>query len=153
FWILAGLVPLIILAAPLVQRTFSRSQTVAYVLVDKTGRYAQQIDQRLELDYQRQVLVDLLAYTQEWRAESAVTGAGAAPQPGSPLSDAAVQNFVAAGGAPALLRLLRPKLLPSAPPFRAPPPPFIEIPPPAGVATDSADRFGASIGQHLQKSV
>src|SRR5262249_19112323 len=76
FWIIAGLVPLIILAAPLVQRTLSRSQTIAYVLVDKTGRYARQIDQRLELDYQRQVLVDLLAYAQEWRAESAVVGAG-----------------------------------------------------------------------------
>jgi polyvinyl alcohol dehydrogenase (cytochrome) len=152
FWIISLIVPLIIAAVPLAQNLFGKSQTVGYVLVDKTGRFAAQINQRVDLDYQRQILINLLVYAQEWRASSTTRGAEAVPQAESSSSDAAVQNFVAAGGAPALLRLLKPRLLPSAPPFPAPPRPFVEVPLPDGVATDSADRFGASIGPHFRET-
>jgi len=71
FWIISFLIPLIVAAAPLAQNLFGRSQTVGYVLVDKSGRYAAQINQRVDLDYQRQVLINLLVYAREWRDGSA----------------------------------------------------------------------------------
>src|SRR5258707_5377861 len=151
FWVISLLIPLIVAAAPLAESLFSRSQTVGYVLLDKSGRYAAQINQRVELDYQRQVLINLLVYAQQWRASSAAPASERAVQAESSLSDAAVRNFVAAGGALATLRLLKPTLFPSAPVFHAPRP-FVELPLPDGVATDSADRVGASIGPHFQES-
>ncbi|HEY2528552.1 MAG TPA: PQQ-binding-like beta-propeller repeat protein [Xanthobacteraceae bacterium] len=152
FWVISLLIPLIVAAAPVAANLFSRSQTVGYVLVDKSGRYAAPINQRVDLDFQRQVLINLLLYAQQWRASSATTASERAVQAESSLSDAAVANFVAAGGAPAVLRLLKPTLLPSAPAFYPPQRSFVELPLPEGVATDSADRFGASIGPHFQQS-
>jgi polyvinyl alcohol dehydrogenase (cytochrome) len=154
FWIISLLIPLIVAAAPLAENLFSRSPTVGYVLVDKSGRYTAPINQRVDLDYQRQVLINILGYAQRWRAGTAAPageGAGEA-ESSSSLSDAAVRNFVAAGGAPAVLRLLKPTLLPTAPVFYAPPRSFVELPLADGVATDSADRFGASIAPHFQES-
>src|SRR5215475_13121576 len=152
FWIVSLLIPLIVAAAPLALNLFGRSQTVGYVLVDKSGRYTAQINQRVDLDYQRQVLINLLVYAQQWRASSAAPANERAVQAESSLSDAAVRNFVGAGGVPAVLRLLKPTLLPSAPVFYPPPRSFVELPLPDRVATDSADRFGASIGPHFQES-
>jgi ABC-2 type transport system permease protein len=152
FWIISLLIPLIVAAAPLAENLFSSSRTVGYVLVDKSGRYATQINQRVDLDYQRQVLINLLVYAQQWRARGAAPASEGVVQGESSLSDAAVQNFVAAGGAPAVLRLLKPTLSPSAPVFYAPPRTFLELPLPHSVATDSANRFGASIGPHFQES-
>ena len=152
FWIISLLIPLIVAAAPLAENLFSRSRTVGYVLVDKSGRYTAQINQRVDLDYQRQVLINLLVYAQQWRASSVTPTSEGAVQAESSLSDTAVRNFVAAGGAPAVLRLLKPMLLPSAPVFYAPPRSFVELPVPDSVATDSADRFGVSIGPHFQES-
>jgi polyvinyl alcohol dehydrogenase (cytochrome) len=152
FWIISLLIPLIVAAVPLAQNLFSKSQTVGYVLVDKSGRYAAQINKRVDLDYQRQVLIDLLVYAREWRDGSATAASEGRLQTEQSSSDAAVENFVAAGGAPAILRLLKPKLLSSAPAFRAPPRSFVELPLPGDVATDGADRFGASIGPHFQET-
>ncbi len=152
FWIISLVIPLIVAAAPLAENLFSRSQAVGYVLVDKSGRYTAQINQRVDLDYQRQVLIKLLVYARQWRAGSAAPVSDGAVQRESSLSDAAVRNFVAAGGAPAALRLLKPTLSPSAPVFYPPPRSFVELPLPDSVATDSADRFGGSIGSHFQES-
>jgi polyvinyl alcohol dehydrogenase (cytochrome) len=152
FWIISLLIPLIVAAAPLAENLFSRSQIVGYVLVDKSGRHTAQINQRVDLDYQRQVLISLLVYARQWRTSSAAPASEGAVEAESSLSDAAVRNFVAAGGAPTVLQLLKPTLLPSAPAFHAPPRSFVELPLPDSVATDSADRFGASIGPHFQES-
>lgn len=152
FWIIALLIPLIVAAVPVAENLFGRSQTVGYVLVDKSGRYTAQINQRVELDYRRQVLLNLLAYARQWRASSAAPASERAVEVEPSLSDAAVRNFVAAGGAPAVLRLLKPTLMPGAPVFHPPPRTFLELPLPDGVATDSADRFGDSIGPHFQES-
>jgi polyvinyl alcohol dehydrogenase (cytochrome) len=152
FWIISLLIPLIVAAAPLAENLFSRSRSVGYVLVDKSGRYTALINQRVDLDYQRQVLINLLMYAQQWRAGTAAPAGKGAVEAESSLNDAAVRNFVAAGGAPTVLRLLKPTLLPNAPVFHAPPRSFVELPLPDSVATDSADRFGASIAPHFQES-
>ena len=73
FWMVALIVPVLVIVVPLAQRSFGRLRTAGYVLVDQSGRYRAQINRRVELDYQRQVLVELLAYAEKWRT------AGAAP--------------------------------------------------------------------------
>src|SRR5579863_2808454 len=121
FWVISLVLPVIVAIVPLAQNVFRKSPTVGYVLVDKSGRYAAQINRRVDLDYQRQVLISLLAYAGEWHRGTAASSGESALPTESPSSDAAVEDFVAIGGAPAVLRSLRPKLLPSAPPFSAPP--------------------------------
>jgi ABC-2 type transport system permease protein len=152
FWIVSLIVPIFVLAAPVAQSFLGRSKTAGYMLVDKTGRYAEQIRRRLEIDYQRQVLVQLLMYAKEWRAGGGVADVPATPSTGASLNDAAVENFVAAGGAEAVLRQLKPKLLASAPPFEPPPRPLAEIPVPNGVDTSTPDRFGVSIRPHFREA-
>jgi polyvinyl alcohol dehydrogenase (cytochrome) len=152
FWIISLIIPLMAALVPFAQRLFSRSQTVGYVLVDASGRYAEQINRSVELDYQRRVLIELLVYAREWRAGGTAAGPDNRRQADISSSDAAVENFLAAGGAPALLHLLRTKLSARAPPFHPPQRAFVELPLPGGVITDSADRFAASIAPHFGRT-
>ncbi len=161
FWVASLIVPIFVLVAPFAQSILGRSKTVGYVLVDRSGRYSAQINRRLELDYQRQVLVQLLVYAGEWmnagRTSGAIPNVQASPQIGAAsrdsLSDAVVEGFMSAGGATTILRALKPRLSRSAPPFQPPGRPLVEIPVPKDVNTNTADRFGASIGPHFQGSV
>jgi polyvinyl alcohol dehydrogenase (cytochrome) len=152
FWVVSLIVPILVLLAPLT-RFMGKSKTEGYVLVDKSGHYAAQIRHHLELDYQRQVLFQLLIYADEWRVSGPATQSlRAQQQAGSSSSDAMVESFISAGGAPAVLKRLKPHLLPDAPMFQPPARPLIEIPAPNGVDTGDADRFGTSIGPHFQES-
>ncbi len=154
FWIVALIVPVLVIVAPLAQKFSGRLETAGYVLLDQSGRYRAQINRRVELDYQRQVLVQLLAYAEEWRtAGSAPPNVQTSLQAGASSSDSLVEAFVSAGGATAALRNLKPRLSPGAPPFRPPPRPLVELPLPQGIDTASADRFGATIGPHFQQSI
>ncbi len=129
FWVVALIIPVIVFAAPVLRGLLRKSQTVGYVLVDKSGHYADAVNRRVDLEYQRQVLVQLLVYAKQWRAPGGSmakqTAAAAAPRAVS--SDATVQNFVAAGGAAGVLKLLKPRLVPNAPEFEAPQRPFVVI--------------------------
>lgn len=153
FWIVSLIVPVLVILAPFAS-SLGKAKTVGYVLVDKSGQYAASIDRRIELDYQRQVLFQLLMYAREWRA-----GGGSRPeiqsssQTGTTSSDAMTEAFIAEGGAPAVLRQLKPRLLPTAPPFDPPIRPLVEIPVPRNIDTSDADRFGASIGPRFQESI
>lgn len=152
FWVVSLIVPVLLLLAPYAS-SLGRPKTDGYVLIDRSGRYAAQIQRRLDLDYQRQVLVQLLIYAGDWQKSGGATPALQSPaQTGASSSDAAIAAFISAGGAPAVLRALKPRLMPSAPPFNPPPRPLIEIPVPNGVDTSDPDRFGASIGPHFQDS-
>ncbi len=154
FWIVALIVPVLVIVAPLAQTFFGRLKTAGYVLVDQSGRYRAQINRRVELDYQRQVLVQLLAYAEEWRtAGTAPPNVQTSLQAGASLSDSLVEAFVSAGGATAALRELKPRLSPGAPPFQPPPRPLVELPLPQDIDTANAARFGATIGPHFQQSI
>ncbi|MBV9082820.1 MAG: PQQ-binding-like beta-propeller repeat protein [Acidobacteriaceae bacterium] len=154
FWIVSLILPVFVLLAPIAQTFLSKSKTASYVLVDRSGRYGGQIRRRVELDYQRQVLVQLLVYANQWRAINGTTPSGhASAEKLASSSDAAVESFMAAGGASALLRQLQPRLLPGAPPFQPPARALAEIPVPNGVDTDTADRFGASIAHDFLEPI
>jgi ABC-2 type transport system permease protein len=153
FWIVSLIVPVLVILAPFAS-SLGKSKTAGYVLVDKSGQYAASINRRIELDYQREVLFQLLMYAREWRARgNSAPDIQSSPQAGTASSDALVQSFIAEGGAPAVLRQLKTKLLPSAPPFDPPVRPLVEIPVPENIDTSDADRFGGSIGARFQESV
>lgn len=152
FWIVSMMVPLFVLLAPFATY-LGRPKTAGYVLVDRSGRYAEQIRHRLELDYQRQVLIELLVYAGQWRTSGGtIPDVEASPRLGASAGDSVVEDFIAAGGAPAILSRLKPMLMRDAPAFQPPPRTLTEIPVPTAVDTGSPDRFGASIGSHFQQS-
>ena len=154
FWMVALIVPVIVMVVPLAQRSVGRLRTAGYVLVDQSGRYRAQIDRRVELDYQRQMLVQLVAYAEEWRTPGAASANAQTPlQTGASSSDSLVETFVSAGGATAALRGLKPRLSPDAPPFQPPPRPLVELTLPRDIDTASATSFGATIGPHFQQSI
>ncbi len=94
FWMVALIVPVVVIVVPLVQKSLGRSRTAGYVLVDQSGRYRAQIDRRIELDYQREVLVQLLDYAKEWRtADAAPLNAQRPLQTGASSSRFADRNF------------------------------------------------------------
>ena len=75
--------------------------TVAYIVADAGGSIAPVIAHRVELDYQRQVLRDLSAYAARWKL----------PPPGDTgyqADDAAVEAFIAHGGADGALARMHP---------------------------------------------
>ncbi|MBV8903115.1 MAG: PQQ-binding-like beta-propeller repeat protein [Acidobacteriia bacterium] len=153
FWIVSLIVPVMVILAPFAS-SLGKSKTAGYILVDKSGQYAASIDRRLELDYQRQVLFQVLMYRRDWRAGgSSEPDTQFSPQRGTASSDAMVESFIAEGGAPAVLRQLKPSLLRAAPSFEPPIRPLVEIPIPGNVDASDPDRFGASVGPCFQESV
>ncbi|WP_372786873.1 ABC transporter permease [Phenylobacterium sp.] len=152
FWVTLLLLPVAIVLSQLSVRLLQPPPGVAVVIVDQSGRYAPQIQQRITLDHDRQVLSDLGAYALKWKITpppGAVWGQG--PRLFSPGEVAA---FEAAGGLPqasAAITRLKPA---AAPAFRPPPPFFIPIAPPAGVVTDRGpEAFGASLIPKMKKDV
>jgi ABC-2 type transport system permease protein len=117
--------------------------TVAYVMADAGGGFAPVIEHRLMLDYQRQVLRDLSGYA----ARSNL------PQPGDGWADdAAVERFIASGGADGALRRMHPPAGATA--FTPAPPPYLRVPVPAEVPVDrGAEAFGRAIAPYLASDI
>src|SRR4051812_20158536 len=108
--------------------------TTAYVMADLQGSFAAVIEHRVELAYQAQVMRDLSAYTA--RLKLAPPGDDAAE-----LDDAAVERFIARGGADGALARMRAPA--GAPAFKPPPPSYLRVPVPKGVpVTEGAQAFG-----------
>jgi ABC-2 type transport system permease protein len=109
--------------------------TVAYVMADEGGRFAPVIEQRLELDYQRQLLRDLSAYAARWNV---------APPGDGWADDASVAAFVRGGGVDAALA--RMQLPAGTPAFKRTPHTYLRVPAPPGVPTHAgAAAFGDAI--------
>jgi len=153
FWAMLMVVPLAIAVSIFAARFLGPPPSVAYVIVDASGQYAPAIERRIELDYQRQVLVDLSAYARRRNVQSADLGAVWASG-GAWFSDPQVAAFAAGGGVNAAMRRIQPRLPASAPVFTPRPRPFLPAPPPQGVPTDQGpDRFGAALAPYLQHGV
>ena len=151
FWITLMILPIAIVASQLMARYFRPPATVAYVLVDETGRYGPVIRQRLQTEEDRKVLGDLSTYADKWKIKPSGTVWG---QGSRWYNDVDVARFEAAGGLPAAeaqIAQLKPK---SAPAYKRPQPGFVAIDPPAGVVTNQgADRFGETLTPHLKTNV
>lgn len=153
FWVMLLIVPLVIGLSGFASSKLAPTPSVAYILVDRSGRFADRLEQRLELDYQRQVLRDLSSYVERWKLAS-VDPAAPWAQRGSWLSDQAVQSFVKQGGADAALERLRPRLPKGAAEFEVPEKLYYPVPAPAGVAADKGPQaFGKAVAPAMKEDV
>src|SRR3954469_9563111 len=82
------IVPLMLGVATAAASYLRPPPTMAYVMADAGGGFAAVIEHRVELDYERQVLRDLIAYAAREKLPPPVEGADAAQA-----DDAAVERF------------------------------------------------------------
>ena len=92
-----------------------------FVVVDKSGAFAEPIEQSIEWEHQRSVLQALGQYVQE------NLRAGQHPDVNLATYQAAVDAFIAAGGKDAYLARLRPVLRENAPAFKEPTRLFVRV--------------------------
>ena len=153
FWVMLLIVPLALGASVFATSRLAPSPSVAYTLVDRSGAFAEQLEARLERDYQRQVLRELSTYVERWELASVDPQAPWA-QRGSWLLDAEVERFVREGGADAAIVRLGPALPEGATEFEPPERRFYRVPPPEGVPTgEGAQAFGAALAPTLKEDV
>jgi ABC-2 type transport system permease protein len=139
------IVPLAIALSMFAAIRLAPQYTVAYAMVDASGRFAPNIERRLEQDYQREALRGLATYVERWDLASVDSSAPWARR-GGRASDEALAQFMAAGGVEAAVKRLKPHAPRGAPELKVPPRFIIKVPPPAGVPTDrGAEAFGAAM--------
>jgi len=115
FWIGIFMLPLIMTIGIGVSSKLSRAEPSRYfVIVDKSGAFAEPIGHSIEWAHQRSVLQALGQYVQE------NLRAGQHPEVNLATYQAAVDAFIAAGGKDAYLARLRPALRENAPEFKEP---------------------------------
>jgi ABC-2 type transport system permease protein len=153
FWVMLLIMPLILVISGFASSRLQPERASAYTVVDASGQVAPLIEQRMELDYQRQALRGLSTYVERWKLAHVSPQAPWA-RPGNWVADAEVMRFAAAGGTDAALRLLKASVPKDAPPFEAPDRWFVKVDPPKGVPTDKgAGAFGKAMAKPLQEDV
>jgi ABC-2 type transport system permease protein len=152
-WVMLLIVPLALAASGFASSKLAPERSSAFTIVDRTGRFAPELQRDLNLGYQQETLHELSEYVARWNL------AGVDPQAPwsnrqSWLSDAELQRFVERGGADAAIKELRPHLAQGTPEFEAPDRYFVAVPVPAGVPADKgAEAFGKGIEGALQNDV
>jgi ABC-2 type transport system permease protein len=122
FWIGIFMLPLIMAISIAVSTKLSKAEPSRYfVVVDKSGAFAEPIRHSVEWAYQRSVLQALAQYVQE--------NLQPGQKPGVDLGNhqAAVDAFIAAGGKDAYLTRLQPVLREKAPAFKEPTRLFVPV--------------------------
>jgi ABC-type Na+ efflux pump permease subunit len=135
------LVPLMIVLMTAITTLIKPPEGRAFMVLDQTGRFAPAVVQRIENEYQRNVLS---AY-KSWKAKGAT---GAAAQVSPWVSDAEAQAFQAQGGADKLIKDVAAQPPPAGrakfdPPKRN----FLQVQAPAA---DSPDAFAKAIAPQLK---
>lgn len=153
FWVMLLIVPFALAVSGFASSKLGPERSSAFTIVDRTGRYAPEIERRVELGYQQAVLRGLSEYVARWNLAGADPRAPWSNRQGW-LAEGEVQRFVERGGAEAAIRELRPHLPQGAPEFDPPERFFVAAPAPAGVPTDQGPQvFGKAIEGALQNDV
>jgi ABC-2 type transport system permease protein len=153
FMVTLLIMPLAIGVSITVSTRFAPNNSVAYAIVDASGRYGPGVERRLEMDYQREVLRNLSTYVDRWKLTSVDPAAPWAHR-GAWALDAEVARFIAIGGAPAATKRLEGRLPEGAPAFKPPTRYFVQVPPPsAAAAAQGAEAFGQAVAGPLQADV
>jgi ABC-2 type transport system permease protein len=145
FWIGIFTLPLLLAISIGVSTKLAKSEPSRYfVVVDKSGAFAEPIDQSIEWEHQRSVLGALGQYVQE------NLRAGQTPKVNLATYQAAVDAFIAAGGKDAYLPQLRPVLRENAPEFKEPTRLFVRVELPNDINPDaSGDTILAGLKPYL----
>ena len=153
FWIMLLIVPLAIGASIFASAKLAPTSSVAFAVVDHSGRFADRLEERLDRDYQRQVLRELSTYVERHKLVSVDPDAPWARR-GSWLVDGEVERFTAQGGVDAALNRLRPALPEDAADVEAPDRPDHRIEVPANVPADQGHAaFGEALAPVLKDDV
>jgi ABC-2 type transport system permease protein len=153
FWVMLLVVPLALAASGFASSKLAPERSSAYLIVDRTGRFAPELERRLDLTYQQRTLRDLSTYVDRWKLGAVDPRAPWANRQ-SWLSESEVRRFAETGGAEAAVKQLTPHLPEGTPAFEVPEPLFVKAPPPAEVPLDQgAEAFGKAIEQPLQDDV
>jgi ABC-2 type transport system permease protein len=153
FWVMLLVVPLALAASGFASSKLAPERSSAYIIVDRTGRFAADLERGLDLGYQQRTLRDLSTYVDRWKLGAVDPQAPWANRK-SWLSECEVRRFADAGGAEAAVKRLAPNLPKGAPAFDVPKPLFVRAAPPAGVPIDrGAEAFGQAIAKPLQNDV
>jgi ABC-2 type transport system permease protein len=145
FWIGIFMLPLILAISIGVSTKLAKSEPSRYfAVVDKSGAFAESIDQSIEWEHQRSVLRALAEYVQE------NLRAGGRPEVDLATHQTAVDTFIASGGKDAYLPRLLPALRDNAPPFKEPARLFVRVELPEEVdAGASGDAILAGLKPYL----
>lgn len=150
FWVMLLVLPAVIGITQVAGRFMRPQLNSAYVLVDASNQYAPAIEHRIELNRQRLELSDLSAYAQRWEAGSAKPDAVWA-KGDRYFTDEQIEQFMAEGGAPAALELIKPKLPKDAPVYEIDPPVFVRADLPADVqANQGAEALAEGLAPYLK---
>jgi len=153
FWVMLLIVPLALAVSTFASSKLAPERSSAFTIVDRAGRFAPELERRIELGYQQQVLRELSTYVDRWHLQ------GVDPQAPwsnrqSWLSEAEIDRFVAAGGAKAAVARLASRLPEGAAPFDIPERYYVAVPAPPGTVTDRGpEAFGGSVESALQGDV
>ena len=150
FWVMLLVLPAVIAITQVAGRFMRPQLNSAYVLVDASNQYAPAIEHRIEINRQRFELSDLSAYVQRWEAGSSKPDAVWAKGERY-FTDEQIEQFMAEGGAPAALELIKPKLPKDAPVYEVDPPVFVRADLPADVeANQGAARLAEGLAPYLK---
>jgi len=153
FWIMLLAVPLALAISIFASSQLAPERSSAYTIVDRSGRFAPQLEQRLEYGYQQETLRDLSTYVERWDLAGADPAAPWSNRQ-SWLSGAEIARFVELGGAEAAIERLRPHLPAGAPAFEPEERFYVAVPPPAHAVTgEGPEAFGESLKQTLENDV
>ena len=129
FWIMLLAVPLALAISVFASSRLAPERSSAYTIVDRSGRFAPLLEQRLEYGYQQETLRDLSTYVERWDL-GAVDPAAPWSNRQSWLSGAEIARFIELGGAEAAAERLSPHLPEGAPEFEPEERFYVAVPPP-----------------------
>jgi len=153
FWVMLLVLPVVIALTQVAGRFIRPNLNAAYVLVDVSGQYGEAIDRRIGINRERLELGDLSAYVQRWDVGSAKPDAVWA-KGDRWFTDQQVEQFIAEGGAPAALELIKPKLPKDAPAYQIDPPMYVRADLPYDVSPkDGPDEFAKDLAPYLRDVV
>lgn len=153
FWVMLLVLPVVIGITQVAGRFFRPQLNSAYVLVDESGEFAQAIERRLDLNFQRSDLGDFSAYVQRWDLASAKPDAVWAKGERW-FTDEQVEQFIADGGAKTAFEQVKPSLPKDAPNYQIDPPTYVRAELPPGVSADQGpDVLAEGLGPALQDEI
>lgn len=153
FWVMLLVLPVVIGITQVAGRFFRPQLNSAYVLVDESGQFANAIEHRIDLNWNRSDLGDLSAFVQRWNVGSVKPDAVWA-KGDRWFTDAQVEQFMAEGGSEEALKLIKPALPKDAPNFEIDPKTYVRADVPAGVPVDQgAQALGEALAPFLQDEI
>lgn len=150
FWLTLLIVPLALAAGPLATRLFDKSDTETVMVIDQTGgAAAAAIAHRIEIDQQRRIMTALAQYVTRHDLQRAAPGA-AWTRKDQWFGDAAVEQFVAAGGEKAAVAAIARVSPKDAAAFEAPEADYRIVPTPPEVAATPPQAMDAKLAPWLR---